>query len=310
MSTKREEAARRRVLANVADLGLNENLLELETQGFTVLKQALTPDQVERAKSAILERVQRQTGSAVDPEKACADDYRGMHYQHYLIFEDPVFQEILLQERSLALMHYLLGESCVLSSMGSHFRGPGGLPLAIHADGSSVGMTETSLVANCNYALTPYSAENGALVLVPGSHRRNRPPTARENWRSGERSIFDVMKAQPSAEELDAMTWTPPSGAVTMDIAVGDAVIWHGNTWHGGWRRDALGTRINLAAYFCRSHIATQERRGDDRYPEVFRRYNDDPRFAQLMGERVFNGWREEGPDFTDAKSNPVGIFD
>ena len=310
MSSKREEAARRRVLANVADLGLNDNLLELETQGFTVLRQALTADQVERAKTAILARVQRQTGYAVDPDKASADDYRGMLYQHYLIFEDPVFQEILLQARPLALMHYLLGESCVLSSMGSHFRGPGGLPLAMHADGSSVGMTETSLVANCNYALTPYNADNGALILVPGSHRRNRQPTARENWRAGQQSIFDVMAAQPTAEELDAITWTPPSGAVTMDIAVGDAVIWHGNTWHGGWRRDALGTRINLAAYFCRSHIATQERRGDDRYPEVFERYADDPRFAQLMGERVFNGWREEGPDFTDAKSNPVGIFD
>ena len=95
-----------------------------------------------------------------------------------------------------------------------------------------------------------------------------------------------------------------------MDINVGDAVIWHGNTWHGGWRRDALGTRINLAAYFCRSHISTQERRGDDRFPEVFERYADDPRFAQLMGERVFNGWREEGPDFSGAKRNPLGIFD
>lgn len=105
MSTKREEAARRRVLANVADLGLNDNLLELETQGFTVLKQALTPDQVERAKRAILARVQTQTGYAVDPDKACADDYRGMHYQHYLIFEDPIFQEILLQKKPLALMY-------------------------------------------------------------------------------------------------------------------------------------------------------------------------------------------------------------
>jgi ectoine hydroxylase-related dioxygenase (phytanoyl-CoA dioxygenase family) len=233
-----------------------------------------------------------------------------MHYQHYLIFEDPIFQEILLQKKPLALMYYLLGESCVLSSMGSHFRGPGGLPLAMHADGSSVGMTETSLVANCNYALTPYNADNGALILVPGSHRKNRQPTAWENWRSGEQSIFDVMAAQPTAEELDAITWTPLSGAVTLDLAVGDAVIWHGNTWHGGWRRDAPGTRINLAAYFCRSHMATQERRGDDRYPEVFERYANDPRFAQLMGERVFNGWREEGPDFTGAKNNPSGIFD
>ena len=127
---------------------------------------------------------------------------------------------------------------------------------------------------------------------------------------SGEDTIFDVIAENRPAEELDNMTWTPPEGAVTMDIDVGDAVIWHGNTWHGGWRRDALGTRINLAAYFCRSHISTQERRGDDRFPEVFERYADDPRFAQLMGERVFNGWREEGPDFSSAKRNPVGIFD
>jgi len=270
----------------------------------------LTADQVERAKAAVLRRVAAETGRVIDPDLSSAEDFRGMQYQHYLIFEDPVFPEILLQEQTLALMHYLLGESCVLSSMGSHFRGPGGLPLALHADGSSVGMTETSLVANCNYALTPYSAENGALVLVPGSHRKNCYPAVAENWMAGEDTIFDVIAAKLPPQELDKLTWTAPEGAVTMEVAVGDAVIWHGNTWHGGWRRDAPGTRVNLAAYFCRSHIATQERRGDDRYPEVFERYADDPRFAQLMGERVFNGWREEGPDFSGAKRNPLGVFD
>ena len=88
------------MLANVADLGLNDNLLELETQGFTVLRQALTADQVERAKTAILARVQRQTGYAVDPDKASADDYRGMLYQHYLIFEDPAFSRDSLASKA------------------------------------------------------------------------------------------------------------------------------------------------------------------------------------------------------------------
>ena len=45
-------------------------------------------------------------------------------------------------------------------------------------------------------------------------------------------------------EELDDNNWTPPKGALTMAIDVGDAVIKHGNTWHGGWRRDVLGGRI------------------------------------------------------------------
>ena len=53
-----------------------------------------------------------------------------------------------------------------------------------------------------------------------------------------------------------------------------------------------------------------QERRGDTRHPEVFERYANEPRFAALMGERIFNGWRDEGPDFSGARSQPSGLFD
>ena len=79
-------------------------------------------------------------------------------------------------------MHYLFGESCVLFSMGSHFRGPAGLRLALNADGSSVGMTETSTVANCNYALTPYSSDKGATILLPDSQRKN---VSQPLWKTG-----------------------------------------------------------------------------------------------------------------------------
>ena len=40
MTGKREEAARRRVLANIEALGLDECVSELDNQGFTVLKGA------------------------------------------------------------------------------------------------------------------------------------------------------------------------------------------------------------------------------------------------------------------------------
>ena len=308
--TSQTEEARLRVLANIEALSLNDNLLELETQGFTVLKGVLSEDQVTRAKSAILRRVESTTGNKIDPECGTADDFRGMGYQPYLIFDDPVFPAILLEEKPLALIYYLLGESCVLSSMGSHFRGPGGLPLSAHVDSAPVGMTEVSPVANCNYALTPYSREAGALAMFPGSHRKLRGPTPHENWMAGHETVPEVVAKNLSAEELDAIEWTAPTGAVTMDIEPGDAVVWHGNSWHAGWRREIPGARINLASYFCRPYLSTQERRGDDRYPEVFERYANDPRFAQLMGENSFNGWREEGPDLTGAKSLPSGLFD
>lgn len=304
------DRALQQTLAQIEALGLNQHLLELEVQGFTVLPDLLSQETIERAQAAILRRVERLSGTPIDPQAAGAADFNGMQYQHYLLFDDPVFPEILLEPKPLALMHYLLGRSCVLSSMGSHFRGPGGLPLALHADGPAVGMSEAALVANCNYALTPYSQTEGALVVVPGSHRLNRQPTTHENWKVGTDPYARVVSQQLSAEDLETIEWSPPRNAQTLEIKPGDAVIWHGNTWHGGWRRDAPGVRMNLAAYFCRAHMATQERRGDDRHPEVFERYASDPQFAQLLGARVFNGWQDEGPDLSGAKLPPTGLYD
>lgn len=301
--------ARQRILDEIEELGLTANLLELEVDGYTVVPDVLSGDQIESAKSAILRRAGQEAGRAIDPQSATAADFNGMKYLPYLMFDDPVFPEILLERKPLALIKYLLGESCVLSSMGSHFRGPGGMPLAVHADGVPNGfMTAMSVVANCNYALTPYSRSSGALVVFPGSHRKMRQPTAHENWKAAGKTIPEITRAQLSPGELDAVEWEVPKGGVTLDLAPGDAVIWHGNAWHAGWRRDDPGIRVNLAAYFCRPFMATQELRGDTRYPEVFERYANDPRFAQLMGENIYNGWREEGPDF--SKASPRGLFD
>lgn len=305
------DPALKRTLERIDTLGLTSNLLELQLQGYTVVKSVLSQDRIDRAKAAILRRVESTVHKSIDPDTATNDDFNGMSYQHYLLFDDLVFPEILLEPKPLALINYLLGESCVLSSMGSHFRGPGGMPLGVHADGQTDGfLTDAASIANCNYALTPYSQEQGALVIFPGSHLKKRQPTLHENWKTHDETLADIMAKKLNPLEVDAVNWKLPRGAVTIEIEPGDAVIWHGNTWHGGWRRDVPGARINLAAYFCRPFMSTQERRGDDRHPEVFARYADDPRFATLMGEKVFNGWQEEGPDFTGQKTSPQGLYD
>ena len=289
---------KRKILDEIEALGLTEKLLELEVQGFAVIPGVLSEDRIERAKAAILRRAEKVTGREIDPESATTEDFNGMQYQHYLVFDDPVFQEILLEPKPLALVQYLLGTDCVLSSMGSHLRGPGGLPLAVHVDGMPDGcLSSVAMIANCNYALTPYTQDQGALMLFPGSQHKQRQPTPAENWMAGSETLPEIMAKQLPPEELDSLEWTAPAGGITMELQPGDAVVWHGNSWHGGWRREQAGTRINLAAYFCREFMTTQELRGDTRYPEVFERYANDPRFAQLMGENRFNGWRDEGPN-------------
>jgi len=311
--TRTRDAALRRVLDQIAALGLQDNLIELEAQGYTVLSAVLSKSTIARAKDAILRRVERTTGRAIDPASATTADLNGMQYIPYLLYDDPVFEEILMEPAPLALVTYLLGESCLLSSMGCHFRGPGGAPLMLHSDNGGNGMpapySDISMVANVNYALTPYSREAGALAMIPGSHRLRRQPTAQENFTAPSLTAADIA-ARASVAGGGDVEWKDPPGAVTMEINPGDAVIWHGNTWHGGYRREMNGVRINLAAYFNRQFVRTQERHGDPAHQPVLDRHANDPRFAVLLGAKQAYGWREEGPNYAVMGQAPRGHYD
>lgn len=292
-----------RVMGNIRALGLDQNLIDLETQGFTVLKGVLTPTTIARATDAIVRSTERFTGkSGINVESG--SDLKGMTYVPHLLYDDPVFEEVLMEEKPLALVTYLLGESCLLSSMGCHFRMPGGLPLMLHSDngnGTPAPFSNTSYVANVNYALTPYSKEAGCLAMVPGSHKLLRQPTLAENFRPRRAS-----KDTP----LDEAEWIDPPNVVPMNIEPGDAVVWHGNTWHGGFRREFPGARINLAAYFCRQFVQTQEQHGRAVPKELLARHANDDRFARLLGQRAPYGWGPEGPDYSLMNSSPRGLYD
>ena len=280
-----------RVLDAIDDLGLNRNIIELEAHGFTAVKGVLSATQIERAKAAIRGRAERMVGHEVDLDNASADDFQGMAYIPYMLYDDEIFEEILMEPKPLTLITYLLGESCLLSSMGCHFRGPGGIPLPLHSDnGNGIPAPYASFaqVANVNYALTPYSREAGALAMVPGSHRLGRPP------RPDEANLGD--DANPDA--------------ISMDIDPGDAVVWHGNSWHGSFVRQIPGVRMNLAVYFNRQYIQTQERHGDTVSEEVRVRHANDTRFLNLLGAKQPYGWRTEGPDYGKFAFMPRGLYD
>ena len=303
--TPPSQAALARTLARVRALGLDENLIELETMGYTVLKGVLTPATVERAKEAIVKSTERFTGrTGIDMVKEDGSTLKGMTYVPRLLYDDPVFEEILMEDKPLALVTYLLGESCLLSSMGCHFRVPGGLPLMLHSDngnGTPAPDSNISYVANVNYALTPYSKEAGALAMVPGSHKLLRQPTLAENFRP---------RRESKDMSLETAEWIDPPNAVAMNIDPGDAVVWHGNTWHGGYRRELPGARINLAAYFCRQFVQTQESHGRSVPKDLLARHANDERFATLLGQRAPYGWGPEGPDYALMNKAPRGLYD
>ena len=292
MQENPDQAALARTLATIDRLSLNSHLNELETQGWTTIKGVLSQNTIERAINALLDRVEKNTGKRIDIETATEDDFGTMDYLPYMLYDDEVFEEVMMEEKPLAMISYLLGESCKLSSIGCHFKGmteKGELPL--HSDTSGPQpFSATSTVANVNYALTPYSKEAGALAMVPGSHKLARQPMPVEMMLAGEHGN---------------------SQAVSQDLQPGDCVVWHGNAWHGSYPRQIPGIRMNLAVFFARHHIVTQERHKDVVPAEVLQRHANDDRFKRLMAIDEAYGWSSpEGPDYAKMAQMPRGLYD
>ena len=130
MNESPDQKALTRTLGTIEELGLNENLVELDAQGYTTIRGVLSEDQIDRAKEALLKRVEENTGSRVDIRTATGEDFQSamgtsMDYLPYMLYDDEVFEEILMAEKPLAIVSYIVGESCLLSSIGCHFKAPG-----------------------------------------------------------------------------------------------------------------------------------------------------------------------------------------
>lgn len=276
-----------RIYGKIRDLGLETNLAELEAFGFTVIEGALTKDHTVRLRDGIIRAAEKRLGKSLDWKNETA--HQSFDFIPYLLLTDQAFEEAVLTEGPLALITYLLGESCWLSSCGSHVKGPGNTGLVLHSDNGN-GMIAPyppySMVANVNYALTDYTKETGALAMVPGSHRMARPANLSEMMVSGDK---------------------PNKHAIAVEVPAGSAVIWHGNTWHGSWPRQEPGLRINLATYFCRQFIAPQEIYHSALPKDFLERHVPESRMAQLVGLNRYNGWQEEGPDMDKMRTLPAG---
>ena len=199
-----------------------------------------------------------------------------------MLLKDRAFEEILMAEKVLALVDYLVGQDCVLSTFTAHMRGQGGgktLPtgyLPLHHDDVSPQPQATFYNnATVNICLTDVSEESGCLAFVPGSHKRLRQPTDAERVLAGD-------GANPEA--------------VPMVAPAGSAIIWPAHTWHGSWVSNTPGLRVTIAELFARPHMHTYDMYCESISDEVLNRNSE--RFATLMSMKVNDGWNDNQDDW------------
>lgn len=264
-------AARERVLGEIDRLNLWRAVVELDVRGFTVIppEHAAPAAFVQALRDALLEVSAQDTG--VEPDATSGETHKDILTRHGsveliepLIHRHPIFQDALLNEHTLALVTYLLGESCGLISSTGQIKGPGKHYLPLHAD---IGLTrgpgpfsQMADVCNAVWVLSDYSADNGATCIVPGSHKLCRNPMQPE--------INDLSLYKP------------------LEIEAGSILIWHGNTWHGAVPRKNPGLRLGIIQYFGRWFLNRGHLASHFTEEEIARR---PPRFARLIGAQGSN---------------------
>ena len=260
------ENAATQISDEVKALGLERHVLELETDGLTVLPPEATGVDgalLERCTEQLLARFTEVTGGcgislAEGPtgELAWPEVKQGLLAQRgkdapppsqmliqQLLQIDRCFRDLFVNPAVDALIDHLMGRVPGtgarfrrLSSTNSFVKWQGdygyGPNLGLHCDqgANPLPWGSRALTANATWCLTEYTEEGGALAYVPGSHRFNAHPGA---------------AAAKSAKPVVC-----PAGSV---------IVWPGATWHGAYPKRTAGLRLNAVAYYRHQAVLPQE---------------------------------------------------
>jgi len=207
---------------------------QLEEHGFCIVENALSPDELQRARAALargVEIIKQQMGgthiATLDPND------RNIRV-NMLPAMDPEFIELLLREDALAAVTAAIGEHFLISNFTANIALPGSGSMNLHADQALVIPPPWvhPWAVNVIWCLDDVHEGNGATRYLPGSHRFQSPQ--------------DV--------PADALQRTLP-----FEAPAGSFVVMEGRVWHtSGCNTTDDEQRRMLFAYYSADFIRPQ----------------------------------------------------
>jgi Phytanoyl-CoA dioxygenase (PhyH) len=267
------------IMREARELGLERNLLELDTYGFTVVEpyKVAPKTEFEALRDAVFELIENEDPAAVDinrqPERTRPAYGRQLFH---LLAKNDCFARAVMNRHTLTFARFLTGASCRLYSVVGFFKtGTVGTTL-LHSD--STGMPPPlpyfGNVCNVSWLLTDYTVENGTLYMVPGSRHFCRHPADVDQPK---------FMGGPASDDFGVAV-TAPAGSL---------IVFHGNTWHGAYPKTSEGPRVHIANTFCRNYVNPAENY-DDVPPRMLETFG--PELRRLLGFEAWQGYRGEGP--------------
>ena len=205
---------------------------QVENQGFTIIPNAVTAERAREAINALEEIYERERPIA----ERMGEQTENQKVARNPIAKHPFFETFYLCPPVLNVCKRILGDDMVLyDTTGRSIRPSGGREkrhgFQVHVDRELfsvlpfVGGTHIPVGLNVLWPLVDFTAENGATVIWPGSHRSLRVPESDEEY----------------------------PGYVQAETPAGSVIMWDAATWHA--------TGLNTSDHIRHSAIGFFQRR-------------------------------------------------
>ncbi len=191
-----------------------------------------------------------------------------------LVDKGDVFHGAIVEPMLLVYVRHVLGPQIKLSSLNARSAEPQtSRRQPLHADMGAVADERGFWVCNTVWLLDDFTADNGSIRVIPGSHRWGRLP---------QDELSDLLAPHPQE--------------VLLTGRAGDVFVMNAHMWHGGTENRTQRSRLALHAFYCRRDRPQQQYQKQLLSDEVQRRLTpelrdilalDDPLNDQLSSQDV-----------------------
>ncbi|MBI2704917.1 MAG: phytanoyl-CoA dioxygenase family protein [Actinobacteria bacterium] len=241
---------------HTTDIDVKAHARRIADEGYTIIERAIEPELIDGLHADLL-RLEREMQI-----KPATNDFEGSHTVriYNLLVHGKRFEQIPVHPNVLPLVERVLDPGCLISSLSSISIDPGETAQPIHADDQLIPLPKPHPATVCNtmWALTDFTAANGATRIIPGTHLSDQSP-----------DYFGTYDSMPA------------------EMAKGSVMVWHGSLWHGGGANTSGERRVGIAMNYCAGYIRQQENQQLGISTDLVKTF--EPRLRELVGYSVYN---------------------
>ena len=232
---------------------LNSSLEQIRSEGYTVVRDALSPREVEV--------IRGELAPILASTPFGRNDFEGYHSQrlYALLATAPATADLVTHPALVALLDQLLHPAYLLSAHLAINVHPGETAQKLHCDDGHCAMPRPRqhLGVSAVWAIDDFTADNGATEILPGSH----------TWGN----------EIPDPDD---------SRIRTIEMSAGSAVVFLGSTYHRGGANTSDTVRLGITPQFCEPWIRPIETMTLAVPPKLASRYS--PRVQSLLGYGIY----------------------